>query len=53
MQMGVFVFVPAVPEGALQNRHATPLQVAQLHESHLLRPLWESAVGSGKAGPQV
>lgn len=53
MQMGVCVFVPAVPEGALQNRHAAPLQVAQLHESHLLRPLWESAVGSGQTGPQV
>lgn len=42
-----------VPEGALQNRHAAPLQVAQLHESHFLRPLWESAVGSGQTGPQV
>ena len=53
MQMGVCVFVPAVPEGALQNRHAAPLQVAQLNEPLLLRPLWESAVGSGQTGPQV
>lgn len=44
---------PSVPQGAFQDRHASPLQGLHLPQPYLLRALWDAAVGAGAAGPQV
>lgn len=43
----------ADPQGALQDRHAPQVQGLQLQKSHLLRTLWDAAVGARQAGAQM
>lgn len=43
----------SVPQGEVQDRHATQIQSLQLQESNLLWALWDTAVGTGEARTQV